>query len=240
MAQTRSVAPAVAADEPAAERLPRAPRREEIAGATVSVLRQGPPYKANVLVVDAGGGPVVVKDFAAKAWWARLLGRVQIGHECRAYRWLGRRPSIPAFLGRIDAHALAIEKIDGRLLASAPERRQQARAIFRRLRAVAEDFAAAGFLHLDFRARKNVLLKADGRVVAIDLAGSLWLRPGSPAHRLCAPLIRRIYWNALRKWRKLLTTGRWPGDDSFLHRFLLRLRRPHRWRGGRPPAGGTP
>ena len=62
----------------------RVPRRDEIAGATVDVLKSGGASKADLYVVDLGQGPMVVKDFAAKSWWARLLGRFLIHREILA------------------------------------------------------------------------------------------------------------------------------------------------------------
>ena len=89
------------------------PTREQLSQAKLEVLKLGEPDKADLLTVDLGRGPMVIKDFGAKRWWVRLIGRFQIARESRAYRRLGSIPGIPRWIGRIDAHALAVEWIDG-------------------------------------------------------------------------------------------------------------------------------
>ena len=91
---------------------PRLPSRQELAESVVSVLRTGRRGNADLYIVDLGDGPLVVKDFASKSWLVRLLGRQQIVHECRAYKWLEGVEGIPRFIGRIDRYALAIERVD--------------------------------------------------------------------------------------------------------------------------------
>lgn len=223
-----------------AETVPRrAPRRDEIAAHTVEVLHRGSRFKSDLLVVDLGEGPMLVKDFGAaeKVWWVRLVGRVLIGYECRAYRYLGPMPSIPRFFGRVDAHALAIEKIDGAVpLTLAPDRFDNRRAHLRNLRRVIDRFLDRGFAHLDMRARRNVLVRPDGEVFAVDFAGSLWLPPGTLRHRLLQPWLRWLYRTIFLKWKKLLTPGRSSRDEKTpLGRFFLWLRMPHRWRSKKVP-----
>ena len=74
-------------------------------------------------------------------------------------------PRPTRFFGRVDAHALAIEKIDGAVpLTMAPDRFDNRRAHFRNLRRVIDRFLDRGFAHLDMRARRNVLVRPDGTV----------------------------------------------------------------------------
>ena len=105
--EVRQVTSSGSATEPS-----RLPRREELEGTRVVWLKQGGPTKADLSIVDLGKGSTVVKDFGNKAAWVRLIGRIQIARECRAYDWLGPMPGLPRLWGRIDAHALALEKID--------------------------------------------------------------------------------------------------------------------------------
>ena len=72
-----------------------------------------------MLVVDVDGGSVIVKDFAPRGRWVRGLGWLQIRRETAAYRWLSGVVGVPAFVGRVDPLALAIEWIDGERLAFA-------------------------------------------------------------------------------------------------------------------------
>ena len=70
--------------------------------------------KAVVEVVVTGGGPIVLKDLAARPWPVRLLlGPSQLDREARAYCLLRDLPGVPRFLGRVDRAAIALEYIAG-------------------------------------------------------------------------------------------------------------------------------
>ncbi len=205
---------------------PTTPRRKDLRGDRVHLLKQGSPTKADLLTVDLGaGGRLVVKDFASKPWWVRWVGRLQIARECRAYRWLGPSPCVPRFFGRIDAHALALEWIPSVELAKSPLRRENGVELLARLSAVVGLLHGVGLAHLDLRGRENVIIDGEGRVFVLDLASAIWLRPGGLAHRL---LFHRLAWTdqaALLKWKRLLEAGPYTAEErSFLERFRF-------WRG---------
>jgi len=187
--------------------IPSLPRRQELATASQEYLTRGAPFKADVTVVDLGEGPMVVKDFAARAWWRRLIGSLEVDRECRAYSYLGEMPWFPVFIGRIDADALAVEKIEGVALARAEDRESRRDDYLAQLRAAMERLGELGFLHLDARSNKNVLRRPDGQVVFIDLAGSFWIRPGRFGHRLLRRFIALYYEANIIKWETLLTPG---------------------------------
>jgi hypothetical protein len=126
---------------------------------------------------------MVVKDFAARSWWRRLFGRREVERECRAYTYVGSMSWFPAFIGRIDSDALAVEKVDGITLR------------------FAED------IDVDARAYRNVLRRPDGQVVFIDLAGSFWIPPGRLGHRLLRRFIALYYEANIIKWETLLAPG---------------------------------
>jgi len=202
----------------------RVPVRGELARA--EILKRGEKNKADLLLLDLGAGPMVVKDFAAKAWWVRLLGRLQIWREHRAYRRLGGLPGVPGLIGRVDAHALAIEKVEGRQLGKAPDRQEDGKDKLARLRAVLERIHGVGLAHLDLRARENVLVTPKGEIFVVDFASAVRLRPGSLAHRLLIPWLERVDRSALLKWKVILEAG--PLTDrerAFLerHRFWRSL-----------------
>ena len=198
----------------------RVPRRSELDAATLDFLKLGGPTKADVRVVDLGEGPLVVKDFGRKGFWVRWLGRLQVARECRAYRWLGSDPGIPLFLGRVDAWALALERVEGEQLAFAERRFSDGERCVEALRTLVDRLHAAGVFHQDLRGRENVLLCSDGRVVLLDLAGALCLRPGGLAWRLFRPILSLSDRSAFLKWKALLTPGRFtPEEEAFLRRF---------------------
>ncbi len=183
---------------------PRLPHREELDSAQKKYLTRGAPFKADVTIVDLGDGPMVVKDFAARSWWRRLIGRVEVGHECRAFSYLGAMPCFPKFIGRIDADSLAIEKIEGISLAVVSDIAVRYEDYLEMLRTAMERLTALGFLHLDARSYRNVLLRPDGRIVFIDLAGSIWVPPGRFGHRLFRAFIALYYEGNIIKWETLL------------------------------------
>lgn len=181
--------------------------RPELDAADKEYLTHGAPFKADVFVIQVEGGPMVVKDFAPRSWWRRLIGRLEVNRECRAYTYLGPMPFLPEFMGRIDGHALGVEKIEGVALAWAPDRGTKRDDYLAQIRAALGRLAALGFLHLDARNNKNLLLRPDGRVVFIDLAGSFWIPPGAFGHRLLRRLSELYYEANVIKWETLLHPG---------------------------------
>jgi hypothetical protein len=186
---------------------PSLPTRSELDGADKDYLTHGAPFKADVSVVDLGSGPMVVKDFAPRAWWRRLIGRLEVSRECRAYDYLGPMPWFPEFFGCIDCEALAVEKIEGVALARSPNRAERREDFLSQIRSALDALADKGFLHLDARNNKNLLLRPDGRVIFIDLAGSYWVRPGGLGYRLLRPVIDLYYEANVIKWETLLSPG---------------------------------
>jgi predicted Ser/Thr protein kinase len=202
----------------------RTPRREEIPNATVDVLLEGGPTKADLLVVDVGEGPMIVKDFANKKWWVRQFGRISISREYRAYRWLTGMAGIPALIGRVDALAFAMEKIEGPRLWFDKDRQEQGVDYVVKVRALLDRMHDRGLVHLDLRGRENILVRPDGELVIVDFAGAVWFRPGSLGHRLMFPPLSRIDETAYLKWKEWLTPGRLTPAELALARRFDRLR----------------
>jgi hypothetical protein len=188
-------------------------------------LVEGRGAKADVLVVAVDGGSVIVKDFARRAPWVRQLGRLQIRREAAAYRWLHGLSGIPAFVGRIDAFALAIQRIDGERLAFAAPDPERAPRRVSELRSILDAIHARGVVHNDLRGRENVLLRRDGGLSVLDFAGSIRLRPGGLAHRLFFRWVTLADEAAFLKWKGMIAPGSYTKEDeAFLRRF-------ERWRG---------
>ena len=82
------------------------PTRQQLRQAEINLVHKGPIHKADVYLVDLGEGPIAIKDYRLKPWWTRLIGVIQIAHECAAYKVLGHAPGIPRFIGKIDLLAL--------------------------------------------------------------------------------------------------------------------------------------
>ena len=167
---------------------------------------------------------MIVKDFAGRSPWVRRLGRLQIRREAAAYRRLEGVFGVPAFVGRIDPLALAIERIDGERLAFAAIAPEEGPRHVLELRAILDAIHARGVVHNDLRGRENVLLRRDGGLAVIDFAGAMYLRPGGIAHRLFFRLLSVADEAAFLKWKGMIAPGSYTREDeAFLRRF-------ERWR----------
>lgn len=180
--------------------------------------------KADVLVVDAGDGPMIVKDFAPRAAWARLLGAIQIAREARAYRHLQGVEGVPRLIGTIDRCALAIERIPGERLAFATLPPGRGSALVATLRRILDGIHARGVVHNDLRGRENVLLRDDGSLAIVDFAGAMRLAPGGLMHRLVFAKLAVADEAAFLKWKGMLAPGTYTPDE------LRALARFERWR----------
>jgi len=178
---------------------------------------------------------MIVKDFAGKPWWSRCVGRLLIRRECRAYRRLGSAPGFPGLVDRVDAYALALEKVEGIQLIRSPTRFKQGTNYLNAIRRSLDSLHQAGIAHLDLRGRENVVLADNGRVILLDLGGAICLRPGSLAHRLLFPLLSAADESAYLKWKEILEAGPYDARErQQLRRYrVARLLWPFR-REGRP------
>ena len=171
------------------------------------------------MVVDLGDGPVVVKDFARKSWFGRLIGRILIARETKAYGWIDSQPGIPAFLGKIDAHALSIELVEGVELNHVPDKTVYGAMLLAQLSDLVHDLHARGVVHLDLRSRTNIVVTEDRRLHVIDFGSAQRFRPGGFAHRVVFSALSGIDEMALLKYKKMLGVALTPADEKLLRRY---------------------
>lgn len=203
---------------------PRLPTRRQLSAARL--LERGRRGKADLWLLDSGDGPLVVKDFARKNFWFRLLGRLQIGREVRAYGKMGVIRGVPRLVGRIDAYALAIEKIDGVPLRYADRPHENGAAKLADLRRILESIHGQGLVHWDLRSMDNVLVTRAGKIAVLDFASAVWLPPGSLSHRLLFRWFQKIDESAYLKWKQILGAGPYSAQEITLlkrHRFWRSL-----------------
>ncbi len=163
--------------------------------------------KAIVDVVTLEGRHVVVKDVASRPWPVRLLlGPWQLDREARAYEALAGVLGVPAFLGRIDRQAIALEYVPGPSLASLRAGDLPA-SFFDHLDAILAQVHARGVAHGDLH-RHDVLRGPAGDPFLVDFSTAVVARQGAGALTRC--LYRqmcRADWRSAAKLRHRLLPG---------------------------------
>jgi len=197
------------------------PSRGGLEASRGEFLHRGAWSKADIYLAPSKGETFVVKDFAAKSWPIRWLGRLQVGRECRAYEALAGVPGVARWLGRIDAHALALERVEGTPLRKFRKRGGR-KELLAALRETLDRIHERGVIHNDLRGKDNTLVRSDGRVVLIDFAGAFRFRPGGAMHRLLFRRLSRVDEAAYLKWKRILDPqSLTPEEERFLRRFAF-------------------
>jgi len=147
--------------------------------------------KADVLFFELGDRRVALKTYVPRNLLVRnTLGRWLIRRETAAYEAATGVDGLPAFLGRVGAHALATAWVDAVPLKSrAGEPLDD--ALFDRLESIVGELHAHGVALADLHHR-DVLLGEDGQMFVVDLA-TAWVlgpRPG---------LVRRWFFDRFRE-----------------------------------------
>jgi predicted Ser/Thr protein kinase len=173
--------------------------RETLTECTERVIHPGAGAKPAVLVVRVDGRLAVVKDFSRAPWLIRhTYGRWLVGRESRIYARLADVDGVPAFLGRLDRFAFALEFVEAANLKQSP-RHAVGPAVFANLERALAGVHAAGVVHLDCHQKKNVLVTSDGRVYLVDFATALYLGRNVLSRRVLVPLLARAdHWGLLK------------------------------------------
>lgn len=148
--------------------------------------------KAEVRLHQIEGLDVVVKDFRGRSLLVRsTIGRFSISRETRAYERLRALPGIPAFYGRVDAHALAYAFVPG---SSLPQHRKRSLppAFFEALGELLEEIHERGVAIVDLHHRNVLVSLATGRPALIDFSLAL-VRP-----RFRNPISEWLFERAIR------------------------------------------
>jgi len=203
------------------EKSPVLPGRDGLEGMPREYILRGSWSKADVYIARGPEGPVVVKDFARKPRVIRWIGRLQISRECAAYAALEGVDGVARWFGRIDAFALALERVEGTPL-SQFRKRPGREDLLGALRRILDAVHGRGVIHNDLRGRDNTLVRSDGRVVLIDFAGAFVFRIGGPWHRLLFGRLARVDEAAYLKWKTMLDPDSLtPEEEKFLRRFMF-------------------
>jgi len=163
------------------------PSRDAIATAARRPYRPGRNWtKADIYIWEEGGSRLAIKDYSGRpAWIRQTLGRCLVGRECAAYERLRGIPGIPAFAGRIDSCAFAVEFVEGSDLSRA-KRGEVPAPFFDRLLDLLASVHRAGVAQGDLHHR-DVIAGPSGRPFLIDFSTAVFLGPRS------GPLRRRLF-----------------------------------------------
>jgi len=159
--------------------------RAELGRQTSELLRAGRYWQPDLVLVQWQGRRYVVKDYRARPPLYRWsVGALATCRESKNYRRLAGLPGIPAFGGRIDRYALAVEFIPGRNADRFTQGELPA-AFFPELRTIIQGVHDRGVVLGDLRNSKNIMVTEQGRPVLIDFSTGFG---------------RGGWWNPLQRW----------------------------------------
>jgi serine/threonine protein kinase len=187
--------------EPAAPKLTRQALEELQTAAPLPLDR---PKSAELIVIEHEGRPVVVKDFARRSLFWRLVGPWVVSREIRALRSLEGRAPVPRVVAMIDKYAYLMEYVEGEpcnyLAAETVSPR-----FFEGVAEAISELHAAGWVHGDLKSFGNLIRGPEDRIWITDLA-TAFSREGSfgPLRRWLFERMVRIDWLALAKLKSSL------------------------------------
>lgn len=153
-----------------------------------------------VTLLECPAGKAVLKEWKPREGLIlRLWSRWLIGREVSHYRLLAGCAGIPRLLRVFDERSFLLEHVDGQRLGRKLPASLLHRALddFERLLG---DLHSRRFAHLDVRNKGNILVDAEGRAWAIDIAQGVDCSRGI-LRRLIFPFLRRIDRSAIAKHR---------------------------------------
>jgi predicted Ser/Thr protein kinase len=170
----------------------------------VSLVHQGRWSKADLFLIDVKGHNFVLKDFSKKSLFIRLLGRLQIWRESRAYRAIQGIPGTPKYYKNMSALSFVMEYVEGIRLVDYRGDIPSGR-LLERLKEIVAAIHQSGVFHNDIRGRDNVIVDKEDRLMILDFAGAVCFKPGGVLYRIFSPLFRWVDHSAYLKWKSEMT-----------------------------------
>lgn len=198
--------------------------RADLRSATTGYIKKGAWNKADVLRVVHGGRTYAVKDYAAKGALVRWAGALQLRREVRAYARLDGVEGVPRFFGAIDAHAIAMECVEGIRLPKFHHRHGGVPRVAERLRSLMDAVHGRGVIHGDLRSRDNFLVTPSGALYLIDFSSAAVFEPAGWRGRWVFPWLLRAEDRALLKWKVALVPEQLTPEELAAHRRFKRWR----------------
>ncbi|MBM4037374.1 MAG: hypothetical protein FJ290_02570 [Planctomycetes bacterium] len=197
--------------------------RADMASCTERVLRPSVRAKPAILLVRWGGRRLLVKDFSRNSWLLRhIYGRWIVAHESRIYAAMAGLAGVPAFHGRLDAFAFAVDYVEAKSLKTLGRRTVPA-AVFDRLAALHASLHERGIVHLDSHQCSNILVTPQGEAFLVDFATSLRLGTGWLARRLLLPFFAWADRLGLRKLKARYCSEPLAAAEARSHKLLWAL-----------------
>ena len=143
-------------------------------------------HKPEVRPVEINGVSALVKDYGRRSLLFReTWGRFMIDRETVIFREIDGLPGIPRYLGRVDALAFAMERIEGVECGDVPLK-SLSPEFFLRLRDIVLAMHARNIFHGDLRQRRNILVGPGEQPYLIDFASGLRVPMDTALGRLLA------------------------------------------------------
>lgn len=210
--------------------LPRLPSEDMLTRAILSAagkryVKKGAWNKADILLVNRNSELFAVKDYAAKSFLVKLIGRFQLTREIKAYERLEDVAGVPRFFGRMDRDAIVIKYVGGIRLPKVHHRLGGVPHVARRLEELLCQVHDRGVIHGDIRSRDNLIVTGRGDLYLIDFSSAMIFDADSWSRRTLFPRLRRAEERALLKWKVALVPHELTSDELAQHRRFKRLRR---------------
>lgn len=146
-------------------------QREKEAGRT-ELIHSGRLFNADVYRLTYGDHTWVVKDFADRPFYVRLIARALLAHEVNVLTRLQGVPGLSRAVFRLDAAALASEFLPGISLFNTDPKRITP-DFLRQLETLTRSMHWAGVVHLDLRSLTNVIMYPEGKPGIIDFQSAV-------------------------------------------------------------------
>ena len=182
-------------------------------------------WKSSIWTLTFEGEHLLVKDARYTApLFRHTVGRWTLRREARMYRRLEGLGCVVRCLGRLDADALVLERLDAQPLGKGRAQELDV-SFFDDLLDSVNAMHDRGIVHLDLRHKTNILVGADDKPRIIDFENALYLGRNILSRRLLVPLLAWIDRSAVLKFRVRYFPEQVSEAETKKDRFYRRIRR---------------
>lgn len=169
------------------------------------VLREGIPYKPDLLLYQVAGEEIILKDYCRKSLLVRnILGVLASSTEARALRVLEGIQGVPQFRGMPDRCSVAMTYLPCEGMPQRSQSIAENERFIRRLEDIVAEMHRRGVVHLDLRHRTNISRSPEGSPVVLDFATAIPLRRNWFGGSIAFELLKKVDLLALQNWTRRL------------------------------------